>query len=305
MSAELDALQAATAQLGAFLEETKKSNVRIIHGADVGAVNHVTLTPTPAVTAWSDDLVVIAHVADVNTEPTPDLQLSSLPAIPITMPDGAALLAGDLAGVCCFKIESVGGGFAARLLYLAPAAVLARQSQLWTPLPGGDSLKLTATLPFFDVAVPADAFALQIDVWNRGALGDDRGIGMRVKLVGSSTFVEAGYQSIFDGAISTASGASTHVSNAMPVGYSADRLPDLRTHARSILDLGETGIKPYLNSRGGGSIEGVGALSSGMVIAPAAGRVERLRFLGCTTVGNVTGDPLRAGTRISIVQIKN
>ncbi|WP_457798076.1 hypothetical protein [Methylocystis sp. S23] len=128
MSAETEALQAAAAQLYALLQQLKKSNVQIVHGVDVGAVNHVTIAPTPAVTAWSDDLVIVASVASPNLAPSPDLKVSDLPAIPIVLFDDTGILPGDLDGVALFKIRGTGTveGPRAALLFLGPAAYARR-----------------------------------------------------------------------------------------------------------------------------------------------------------------------------------
>lgn len=128
MSAETDALQAAAAQLYAYMQEDKRSNTVIIHGEDVGPVDHITIQPTPAVAAWSDDLVVITHVAQPSTAATPGLKVSDLPEIPITLPSGGALIPGDAQDIAVFKIEGTGTaqGPRARLMFLGPAAMAAR-----------------------------------------------------------------------------------------------------------------------------------------------------------------------------------
>jgi len=108
MTTSTEALNNAASQLLAFLAETKKSNVYVIHAVDVGTADHMTLLPTPAVAAWSDDLVVIADVAHPNTTTTPDIRISDLPAIPILQTDSSAPSIGQVSGCVMFKIRGSG-----------------------------------------------------------------------------------------------------------------------------------------------------------------------------------------------------
>jgi len=128
MSAETDALQAATNQLYLFLQETKKSNVHVIWGEDTGAQNHITLVTTPVVLAWSDDLVIMTVVAHPSVGQNVHLKVSDLPEIPVRLPGDMAMIDGDIADLCAFKIvgsSSIEGPHA-ELMFLGPEAMSRR-----------------------------------------------------------------------------------------------------------------------------------------------------------------------------------
>lgn len=132
MSAESEALNAAAAQLYALIGEIKKSNGYLIHGANVGTPNAISVQPSPAVTSWSDDLFVAAHMPAPSTGTSLTLKVSELPAIPIEIADFSAIRAGDIRGTAFFKIRNTAGagGPRATLLFLGPAAMEGRLQSL-------------------------------------------------------------------------------------------------------------------------------------------------------------------------------
>ena len=104
MSAESEALAAAAAQMYALMQELKRSNVRTLHGADAGGVNAIALNPAPALTAWSDDVILVVDILAANTQANVTIQVSALAPIPVRWANGAVLSAGDVVGTMVFKI---------------------------------------------------------------------------------------------------------------------------------------------------------------------------------------------------------
>ncbi|MFT4098994.1 MAG: hypothetical protein QM651_17880 [Rhodoblastus sp.] len=117
MSAESDALVAATAQMYALMQELKRGNVRLLHAADAGGVNAISILPAPAVEAYNDDLVLIVDVLAANTTTTPTISVSGLGPIPIVWANGNAPSAGDVAGSILFRVAArPSGGWQAQIL---------------------------------------------------------------------------------------------------------------------------------------------------------------------------------------------
>ncbi|MDE2577965.1 MAG: hypothetical protein KGL46_04090 [Hyphomicrobiales bacterium] len=116
MSAESDALAAATAQVLALLQEIQKSNARVIHAADTGGADATVIHPVPAIDAWSDDLVLIVDIAATNATAHPTIQASNLPPIPYVWPSGAAVAAGDITGAVILKVQNGPAGYQAEIV---------------------------------------------------------------------------------------------------------------------------------------------------------------------------------------------
>lgn len=119
-------LDAATSQILALLGQLKLSNVRFLQAQDIGAADACSFAPTPGVSAYGPDLVLVADVAAPNKTTAPTLTIQGLTQIPIQAADGSAPAIGTVVGKQYFGFSSLaGGGFAARQLGPAPSALLA------------------------------------------------------------------------------------------------------------------------------------------------------------------------------------
>ena len=120
-----DSLDAATQQVLALLQQLRLSNVRTVQAQDTGPADSVTLTPTPAITAYGPDLLVLTDINFPNATTTPHLAISGLAPIPITASTNSPVKIGAVAGKCLFGLSSSpAGGFVARLLIAIPEGVL-------------------------------------------------------------------------------------------------------------------------------------------------------------------------------------